>query len=224
MTDIVQSKSWNWEVVSEEYAEVWKNPAIESFWLLNRWQNQHKTHFLDLGCGLGRHTILFAKNHFTVSACDLSENAVDRTNEWLRNEGLTAQTCVCDMLNLPYADNAFDCILCRNVISHTDTNGMRQIVQELKRILKPNGECYLTLGSKNTWGFQQDWPMVDANTKLRMEEGPEYKIPHFYADYDLIVDLFRDFKIELIQHIADYYTVNGKISESYHYHILIKKQ
>ena len=45
----------------------------------------------------------------------------------------------------------------------------------------------MTLGSKSTWGFKQtSWPFVDENTKLRMEEGPEYKVPHFYADYDLI--------------------------------------
>ncbi len=223
MENIVKSKGWNWEIVSGEYAEVWKNPAIESFWLLNRWRVQNKKDFLDLGCGLGRHSILFAKNHFTVWACDISQNAVDRTAAWLAEENLKAQTCVCDMLNLPYQDEMFDCILCRNVISHTDTNGMRQIVKELKRILKPNGECYLTLGSKNTWGFQQDWPMVDENTKLRMEEGPEYRVPHFYADYPLILELFKEFKIELIQHIGDYYTVNGATSENYHYHILIKK-
>ncbi len=223
MRNIIKSKGWNWEIVSGEYAEQWKNPAIESFWLLNRWHNQNKKDFLDLGCGLGRHTILFAKNGFNVHACDIAQNAVDRTNEWLRSENLVVATTVCDMLHLPYEDEIFDCILCRNVISHTDTNGMRQIVTELKRILRSGGECYLTLGSKNTWGFQQDWPMVDANTKLRMEEGPEYKVPHFYADYDLIQELFVDFKIELIQHIADYYTVNGKVSESYHYHVLIRK-
>lgn len=42
---------------------------------------------------------------------------------------------------------------------------MKQIIKELNRTLKQNGECYLTLGSKNTWGFkQEDWPLVDENT------------------------------------------------------------
>ncbi len=28
MTDIVKSRGWNWEIVSGQRAEVWRNPAI----------------------------------------------------------------------------------------------------------------------------------------------------------------------------------------------------
>lgn len=56
-----------------------------------------------------------------------------------------------------------------------------------------------------------------------MEEGPEYKIPHFYADYDLIKELFKDFKIIFINHIEDFYESNDKTYSSFHYHVLIKK-
>ena len=56
-----------------------------------------------------------------------------------------------------------------------------------------------------------------------MEEGPEYMIPHFYADYDLIKKLFNEFEILNINHIQDFYENNGKTFSSYHYHILIKK-
>ena len=69
--------------------------------------------------------------------------------------------------------------MCRNVISHTDTKGVKQAISEVGRVLKIDGECYLTLGSKETWGYkQEDWPCIDENTKLRMEKGPEYKVPH----------------------------------------------
>lgn len=83
---------------------------------------------------------------------------------------------------------------------------MKQIIKELNRTLKQNGECYLTLGSKNTWGFkQEDWPLVDENTRMRMEKGPEYKVPHFYADYNLIKKLFKTFEILDIHQEIDYY-------------------
>ena len=101
---------------------------------------------------------------------------------------------------------------------------MKKIIKELDRVLKINGECYITLGSKDTWGFkQEDWPLVDPNTRLRMEEGPEYKTPHFYADYDLIKDLFCKFDIVNIRQEVEYNENNGKLYDSYHYHILIKK-
>ena len=128
------------------------------------------------------------------------------------------------MLELPYKDESIDVIYSRNVISHTDTEGVKKSINEIKRVLRKNGECYLTLCSKETWGFKQtDWTKIDENTKLRMEDGPEYKVPHFYADYDLIKELFKDFKIELINHIEDFYEDKGKLFSSYHYHVLVKK-
>lgn len=224
MTDIVKSKGWNWQMVSDEYAEIWKNPAPEVFYLLQRWKNQNKHTFLDLGCGLGRHTILFGLNGFDVSAFDISENAVLRTQAWAKEINLDVNVKQGDMLNIPFENASMDCILCMNVISHTDTKGVHQIASELKRVLSSNGECYLTLGSKETWGFKQNWPVVDANTKLRDEEGPEYMTPHFYADYDLIFEIFKDFDIEDIKHIGTYYTHNGQKYESYHWHVLIRKK
>ncbi len=203
---------------------IWKNPSIESYYLLNRWSSLKMTKFLDLGCGLGRHSVLFAKNGFDTSCFDISENAIERTKVWCQEEGLTCDYKIGDMLKLPYESESFDCILCRNVISHTDTEGMKVIIKELKRVLKDNGECYLTLGSKDTWGFKQEtWPLKDPNTRLKMEEGPEYNTPHFYADYKLCQELFKDFKILNIYQVIDYYESKDKVFDSYHYHLLIKK-
>lgn len=221
---MVESKGWDWNQVKEDENCIWKNPSVESYYLLNRWKGQGKRDFLDLGCGLGRHSILFAKNDFNVYCFDISEEAIDRTKEWAEKENLKLNYNLGDMLNLPYEDESIDAILCRNVISHTDTEGMKKVIREIKRVLKNNGKCYLTLGSKSTWGFKEtDWPMIDENTKLRMEEGPEYGIPHFYADYDSIKKLFREFKIELINHIEDFYEEKNKVYSSYHYHVLIRK-
>ena len=222
---MIESKGWNWKIVDGNIRERWMNPSIESFYLLSRWYSQGKRKFLDLGCGLGRHSILFGKNGFEVSCFDISEEAIKKTSKWAIEEGLDFDYSIGDMLNLPYKNESFDCVLCFNVISHTDTEGMKVIANEIKRILKKDGECYLTLGSKDTWGFKQtQWPLVDENTRLKMEEGPEYKTPHFYADYNLIKQLFKDFEIEDIFQVIDYYTDKDKLYDSYHYHVLIKKK
>lgn len=220
---MIKSKGWDWKIVKDDDNCIWKNPSIESFYLLNRWKNNKKD-FLDLGCGLGRHSILFGINGFNVNCFDISKEAIKKTKEWAEQLNIKANYKIGDMLELPYDDNSFDCILCRNVISHSDTEGVKKIISELKRVLRKNGECYLTLGSKETWGFKQEsWPLIDSNTRLRMEEGPEYKTPHFYADYNLIKDLFKEFKIILINHIEDFYEDKGTTYSSFHYHVLIKK-
>lgn len=221
---MIKSKAWDWKILDSNAEKIWLEPSIESYYLLNRWKMQGKQVFLDLGCGLGRHTILFAKYGFNTKAFDLSEDAINKTKKYAEQENLNIDLKIGDMLNLPYADESIDCILCRNVISHTDTEGMKKIVLELKRVLKHDGECYLTLGSKETWGFKQtDWPLVDENTKIRMDEGPEKGIPHFYADYNLIMELFKDFSIETIYQLEDFYNNNDKVYSSYHYHVLIRK-
>lgn len=220
---MIDSKAWNWDmVIKDSHEGYWQEPATESYYLINRWLSQGKRDFLDLGCGLGRHTIQFAKAGFNTSGFDLSETSIRRTEEYAKLAGVKVDLRVGDMLNLPYEDDSFDCIYCRNVISHTDTAGMRKIVSELKRVLRKDGECYLTLGSKQAWGFRQDWPVVDENTKIRVEDGPENGIPHFYADYDLIVDLFKDFEIVKVFQVEEYIT-KERTTSSFHYHVLIRK-
>jgi len=220
---MINSKSWKWEIVDENNAKYWRNPAIESYYLINRWQQQNKNKFLDLGCGLGRHSVLFAKNSFTTCAFDLSAYAVTRTKEWAKTEELAINCTVGDMLQLPYDGSQFDCILCRNVISHSDTEGVKKILEEIFRVMLPGGECYVTLGSKNAWGFHQSWPVVDENTKIRVEDGPENGIPHFYADITLIEKLFKKFEIISVQHINEFINDNALHSVGWHWHILLGK-
>ena len=219
---MIKSKAWNWNMVKGSHEQYWQEPAMESYYLINRWQTQDKKNFLDLGCGLGRHTIQFAKAGFNTSGFDLSETSIERTREFAKKAGTQIVLRIGDMLNLPYDDNSFDCIYCRNVISHTDTAGMRKIVSELKRVLTKDGECYLTLGSKQAWGFQQDWPVVDENTKIRIENGPENGIPHFYADYHLIQDLFKNFEIIKVFQIEEYIEQSNNATSSFHWHVLIR--
>lgn len=220
---MIKSQGWDWNIVKNDFKKVWTTPSIESFYLVNRWKELGFSEFLDLGCGMGRHSILFGLNNFIVHCFDISEEALNKTKEWAEREKLSFEYKQGDMLELPYDNNSIDCILCRNVISHTDTEGIKKVISELNRVLKKDGECYLTLCSKDTWGYKQDWPMVDSNTKLCMQDGPEYRVPHFYADYDLIQELFKSFEIININHIGDYHESKDGMHTSYHYHLLVRK-
>ena len=98
------SKAWQWELLREDQKEYWRNPSEESYYLLNRWKTQDMSSLLDLGCGMGRHAILFGRNGFDVSCFDMSEEAIRSTKEWAENEGLEFKYAVGDMLSLPYED------------------------------------------------------------------------------------------------------------------------
>lgn len=223
---MTKSKGWDWSIVKGSHADFWKTPSAESFYLISRWQNLRFKNFLDLGCGLGRHAILFGKNGFTVSCFDISEEAIAQTKAWAESENLTFDYKVGDALDLPFDDNSFDAILSFHVINHTDTAGMRKIASEIYRVLRAGGECYLTLGSKDTWGWKEtDWPLIDENTKLRQENGPENNVPHFYADYDIIQDIFSKFEIIDVHQLEEFLRnkTTNKIHECWHYHVLLRK-
>lgn len=218
------SKCWKWEMLEENQKEYWRNPAEESYYLVNRWKTQGKEFFLDLGCGLGRHSILFGKNEFQVSCFDLSHEALECTRKWAEEEGLHFVYTQGDMLHLPYDDNSIDCIMCRNVISHSDTEGVKRAISEIMRVLREGGECFLTLASKETWGFKrEDWPLLDQNTRVRMDDGPEHGIPHFYVDYEEALELLEEFEVVSISHVETYYEHKGDKYNSAHFHVLIRK-
>ncbi len=217
----IKSKEWKWEIVSKK-DKLWTTPAKEVYFLCENWKEKGFKEFLDVGCGMGRNAIYLAKCGFEISAFDLSEESVNRTKENFIEEKLNLkQICVADMLEFPYENESFDCLLAMNVISHTDTNGFIQILKEINRVLKPGGEAYFTLGSKKTYWYQRtDLPVVDENTKIRIEDGPENGIPHFYVDDDC-GKFFGDFDILDIFEKRDLKTYNGV---SCHYHVWLKKK
>jgi SAM-dependent methyltransferase len=218
---MVQSKAWDW--VSGASPR-WLQPSEESYYLAHRWCEKGYQTMLDLGCGLGRHSIFFAQNGFSVSAMDLSEEGVRNLNQWKEREGLQIATAVGDMLNLPYGDRTFDCVFAYHVISHTDTVGIRQIIDEVDRVLAPDGEFYITLCSKETWSFTDaGYPRIDENTVLKTEEGAEKDVPHFYAALDDVLELFGRFELISIRHIDNCY-FEGSKRQGKHYFVLGKKK
>ena len=218
---MIESKAWKWEIVDKNDA-YWNTPAPEVYHLADYWKNKGFKEFLDVGCGFGRNAIYLAKHGFVVSAFDLSEHSVQMTIEKAKTAGVELkEVIVADMLNLPYQDNSFDCVLAMNVISHTDTEGFKQIMSELKRVLKPNGEVFFTVGSKESFWFTNPvCKYVDENTRIRVEDGPENGIPHFYIDDKDCLTMFNDFTIVSIKNVREL-TQYGNFSP--HYHIHLKK-
>ena len=221
---MIESKGWDWEKAEKD---IWLDPAEESYYFCEKWKKQGRKSVLDLGCGLGRHSVLFAKNGFKVTAADISEYAVKKIREVERAEKVIITNRLCDMTNMPFRENAFDCIFSYLSISHTDTEGFSKILSKLKEILKPGGEMYITLCSKETWSFKDaNFPKIDENTIIKQEEGPENGVPHFVVDLEDIKRLFEpDFELINVRHI-DNCISKGIIQNNKHYHIYarVKKE
>jgi ubiquinone/menaquinone biosynthesis C-methylase UbiE len=194
----------------------WRDPADDAFALASRWKSQGRTRLLDLGCGPGRHAILFAQNGFQVTGFDLSDEGLKELADRAAELGLEVETVKGDVVSLPFGDGVFDCAIAYQSIYHVDSGGMAAALGEARRVLAPGGEFFITLIAKEgspTDGF------IDANVKMKREEDGSI-LPHYYVGEDELGPTLSGFEILSARYVRDL-RKDGKASP--HYHIRARK-
>jgi len=214
---MIKSKEWNW---SANVGDYWKNVADEFLPLALKWKIENLNTVLDLGCGIGRNAIALAKLGFLVSAFDLSEDGLAQLQKEMQRENLSIDIKLGDMLTLPYESAFFDCVLAFHSIYHTDYSGLGKVLSEISRVTKKDGQIFITLNSKDSdaWAIYAD-RRIDAYTLLKTE-GPEVDVPHTYLDYVDVGHLMKEFQIQKIQQIFDYW--EGR--KHAHFYVTAKKK
>lgn len=98
-------------------------------------------HVLEYGCGEGWITTDLARSGATVSAFDISAEAVKKTRHVLDADGVGDRCSVAQMgaERLDYADESFDAAVGFAILHHLD---IKLAVAELYRVLKPGGVAY----------------------------------------------------------------------------------
>jgi ubiquinone/menaquinone biosynthesis C-methylase UbiE len=215
---MIKSKAWNWKVAKAPW---WEKPSPEIYPLIKKWQKQGFKKVLDLGCGVGRHSILFAQNGFNVDAFDLSESGIEELKKKIGKEKLPIKLMIGDMLSLPYKNNSFDCLLAYHVVYHTDEKGIEKIIEEIKRVLKPGGEFFLDFNSKMSSAFKNKKNKHLTDHVLFKTEGHEINIPHYYADKKDVHSLLTGFEILKFVHKEKSFPDNY---QSAHYFVLGKNK
>lgn len=183
---------WDWNKVKD--FTYWKIPDGYIINLPYHLKKQ-SAKVLDLGCGVGRHTIYFSSIGYDVYALDISDEAVRSTKEWLEKEGLKAQVEKGQMTKLPYPDNNFDLVIAYNVIYHAFKHDVIKTITEISRVLKPGGYFFGTILTKDpNIPFYGDG-IIDDQTIIKLEE-PEKGIPHFFFRIEDVFEFFKDFEFK----------------------------
>ena len=207
---------WNWDA---QKTARWLTPAPEMAYLAERWSGAGFRTLLDSGCGPGRHAVYFAKKGFQVTGLDQSPEALEYLTDWAERETVPVTAVQGDLFHLPFGDGSFDCLVDYNASYHTDTAGYRQAVAELRRVLKPGGEVFLTLLSRRDRKYQSAAPeeKLDRFT-LRHAGGT----PLFYAGREDLETIFSGFDLALPPREVIAPGLDNP-TESIHFHLLLRK-
>lgn len=145
-----------------------------------------KIHLLDAGCGPGACTWFMAREGFHVSGIDGSPSAIKCARERLESEALHADLRVGDYTSLPWPDGCFDGVI-DNVSFYANLAGdWQRAVDEVCRVLKPEGLFFTTSFTEKTWGFGTGVE-IEPGTFRDIPDGPlrERGLSHFVDEAQL---------------------------------------
>ena len=125
---------------------------------------------LDAGCGEGVLSVLMAQRGFDVVGVDLSVPNIDAAQDYLEGADLSGQVCfqTGDAENLPFDDDAFDCVVSNHVLEHLPSfeAGLRELYRVTRRhvvVAVPtclNPAAWALLGKDNYWKLGKRTPFA----------------------------------------------------------------
>ena len=171
-------RGWPWSRVLRETPEPWEQPDDEVVSFAAQLRAGQRV--LDLGCGVGRHTVYLGRQGFDVHASDIATDGLQETLRRMRVAGVRGGVVHSDMTAIPYPDAAFDAAIAVNVIYHGYRADVETCLAEVRRVLKPAGMFFVTFNSTESddWGRGR---RVDALTFVKIG-GVEDGIPHYFVD------------------------------------------
>ncbi len=191
----VNHEGWKWSKVKD--LSPWQKPdGFVMNLIYDLGPDASKTVY-DLGCGIGRHTIYFASHGYQVYASDISQEALKRTQEWLNTEGLQANLQQGHYLEVDYPDNYFDLVVSMNVLNHGMREDVYAILSKIQKMLKPGGIFCGTLRikEKNVPFPKSDKIELLDDQTVRVQNGEETGILHYFAYVEEIPDLFQGYEL-----------------------------
>ncbi|MCK4387292.1 MAG: methyltransferase domain-containing protein [Dehalococcoidia bacterium] len=113
--------------------------------LAERWQAGR---LLNVGCGHGADFLPF-RHGFELWGIDFSPQMLKQAQRYSTKFSFCVNLVTADMRSLPFLDNSFDWIIAVAAYHHIKgKNDRERAFRELRRVLKPGGEAFLTVWNK----------------------------------------------------------------------------
>ena len=140
----LDQQSQHWEKNFSNKPEMFGlEPSIPAKKALNFFKEKKINNIIELGAGLGRDSIFFAKNNIKIQALDYSSSGIKIINHKIKKDNLSnyISTKLFDVREkLPFKDNSIDACYSHMLYCMALTIAdLQKLNNEIHRILKPNG-------------------------------------------------------------------------------------
>ena len=113
--------------------------------IVNDLAKDWKGKILDIGCGNGRNLLVFDGE---LTGIDNSKEMVEIARKNAASQKKGAAFLIADATKLPFKDGHFDYVLCIAMLHHIPIEKQKVALDEIKRVLKPQGKVLLTVWNK----------------------------------------------------------------------------
>jgi tRNA (uracil-5-)-methyltransferase TRM9 len=176
----------NTQQTFDKIAESWYNfrhrtifqKELES--LATRWQ---KGRLLNVGCAHGPDLPPFAQN-FELYGVDISAKMIELAGKYAEKFNFKVELKQADARKLPYPDGYFDFAIAVASLHHIEGKEERlKAFNELKRVLKPGGEAFITVWNK--WQPKFWFKSKDAQIPWKQKDEVLYRYYHLFSYAEL---------------------------------------
>ena len=155
----LDQQSQHWEKNFSNKPEMFGlEPSISAKKALNFLKEKKINNIIELGAGLGRDSIFFAKNNIKIQALDYSSSGIEIINHKINKDNLKnfISTKLFDVREkLPFEDNSIDgCYSHMLYCMALTTEDLEKLNNEIHRILKPNGLNIYTVRHTNDGDYK----------------------------------------------------------------------
>ena len=198
--EILNQQSQHWESNFSSKPEMFGlDSSIPAKKSLKLFQNQNISKIIELGAGLGRDTIYFAKNSIHVVALDYSQSGLEAINQKAKKNSLSNSitTNFFDVRKkLPFEDNSVGaCYSHMLYCMALTTSELENLNNEIYRVLKPNGINIYTVRHTKDGDYKNG---IHRGEDLYEKDG---FIVHFFSEKKVksLLKGFKNISIDLFE-------------------------
>ncbi|MFZ0666420.1 MAG: class I SAM-dependent methyltransferase [Acidimicrobiales bacterium] len=176
---------------------MWSDPEPSVTRFMTALEQRGAKTVLDVGSGIGRHSLAYAANGFEVIAVDASSTGLEEVARSAQDRGLVIETRPGVFTSLPVDDASVDHVLAWNVIYHGDGDVVATALTECRRVLRVEGTLQVTFLSKRNkaYGVGEE---IRPDTFVDKSSAGDKDHPHFYLDASGVTRMLSDAGFETL--------------------------